>query len=211
MAEILNLESSRKRIAAHRGFREWSRLFRSLSEFDENTRWANLPDETLLFLCGPDAESRHTIYDLIMTTNRLGHGDDFEAQDFDRLTILLNGYFFITDQARFECMRRLGWLETIPKADRSIIELVMDSESYEYSSQLETPEPTPAHPAYEENRLSRGLDKPALVRKYAPEALRQFEEKVRLKNSPNARPIDGQPAERILLRLPAPRFSRREE
>ena len=116
MAETICLESRRKRIAAHRGFREWSRLFRSHSEFDENTRWANLPDETLLFLCGPDAESRHTLYDLIMTTNRLGRGDDFETQEFDRLTILMNGYFFITDQARFECMRRLGWLETIPKA-----------------------------------------------------------------------------------------------
>ena len=211
MAEIICLESHRKRSAAERGFREWNRLFRSIAEFDEKTRWADLPDEIILFLCDSGAKGKHALYDLIMRTNQLGCGDDFEAQEFDRLTVLMNGYFFITDQARFECMRRLGWIETIPKADRSIIELVMDSESYDYKAQFETPDPTPAHPAYEENRLSRGLDKATLVRKHAPEALRQFEEKVRPRNSSQACSPVGQPVERNLLELPGARFSHQEE
>ncbi|MGC8494444.1 MAG: hypothetical protein ACP5SH_22200 [Syntrophobacteraceae bacterium] len=212
MAEIFCLESLRKRNAADRGFREWKRIFRSFTEFDEKTRWADLPDEIILFASDSGAKGKHALYDLIMGANQLGCGDDFETRDFDRLSLLMNGYFFITDQARFECMRQLGWLETIPKADRSIIELVMDSESYDYKAQLETPDPTPLHPCYEENRLSRGLDKPALVRKYAPEALKQFEERVGSRNSHPARSTFRQSVEKSLLRLAGTRsFRKRQE
>ncbi len=118
-----------------------------------------------------------------MRSHRLGNGHDFETQAFDRLSILLNAYFFITDQARFECMRRLGWLETIPRADKPIIEVVMESGTYDYAALLEAPEPTPTHPAYEEDCQSRGIDRSALVRKHAPEAIRQFKQRVQEESS----------------------------
>ena len=183
MADIICLESHKNRKAADRGFREWRRLFRSITDFDEHTRWADLPDEIILFFCEEGPESKHAFYDLLMSSHRLGNGHDFETQPFERLTTLMNAYFFITDQARFECMRRLGWIETVPRADRSIIDLVMDSGTYEYAAQLETPAPSPAHPAYEEDCQSRGIDRPALVRKHTPEAIRQFNERVREESS----------------------------
>lgn len=174
MAGIVCLESHRKKKTADRGFREWRRLFRSITDFDEHTRWADLPDEIILYFCEEAPGSKHVFYDLLMSSQQLGNGHDFETQAFERLSILMNAYFFITDQARFECMRRLGWIEQVPRADRSIIDLVMDSKTYEYAAQLEAPTPLLAHPAYEEDRKSRGIDRAALVRKHTPEAIRLF-------------------------------------
>jgi hypothetical protein len=183
MAEIICLESRKHRKAAARGFREWRRIFQSMTDFDEHTRWADLPDEIILFFCEEGPESKHAFYDLLMSAHHGGNGHDFETQAYDRLSILMNAYFFITDQARFECMRRLGWLESIPRGDKPVIEVVMDSGTYDYAALLETPEPTSAHPAYEENRQSRGIDRAALVRQHIPEAIRKFEERVRGESS----------------------------
>ena len=141
MGTVVALASQRHKKAAERGFREWRRLFRSITDFDENTRWADLPDEVLLFFCEESHESQHGFYDLIMSAHHLGNGHDFESQAFERLTILMNAYFFIMDQGRFELMRRLGWLETVPRADRPIIEVVMESASFDYAALLETPPP----------------------------------------------------------------------
>ena len=178
MDALVSLASQKARRAAKRGFREWRRLFSSVAEFDEHTRWADLPDGALLFFVEESRESQHSFYDLLMSSHRLGSGYDFETQPFDRLTRLLNAYFFITDQARFECMRRLGWLDTIPRADHSIIDVVMDATTLEYASLMETPAPTPLHPAYAEDLESRGIDRAALVRKYTIEAIQSFRNRV---------------------------------
>lgn len=181
MANVVYLESHKRRIAARRGFMEWRRIFGSVIDLDEKTRWADLPDRMLLFFCEQTRESRQTFYDLIMKAHHLGNGVDFEVQAYDRLTVLMNAYFFMTDQARFECMRRLGWVEEIPRGEESIIEVVMDPATYEYKSLLQAPAPTFSHPAYEENRKSRGIDQAALVRKHTSEALDLFRKKVRMK------------------------------
>ncbi|HBZ54158.1 MAG TPA: hypothetical protein DEO88_02030 [Syntrophobacteraceae bacterium] len=183
MADIVCLESHKNKKAAERGFTEWRRIFRSIADFDGHTKWSDLPDEVILFFCEEGPESKHAFYDLLMRSHRLGDGHDLENQAFERLSILLNAYFFITDQARFECMRRLGWLETIPQAGKSIIEVVMESGTYDYGTLLEAPEPTPAHPTFEEDRQSRGIDRSALVRKHTPEAIRQFNDRLQGQSS----------------------------
>jgi hypothetical protein len=184
MGAVVSLASQKAKKAAERGFREWKRLFSSVADFDEHTRWADLPDEVILFFVEESRESQHGFYDLLMSSHRLGNGYDFEMQPFERLTMLLNAFFFVTDQTRFECMRRLGWLDTIPRADRSIIDVVMDAATFEYALLLETPPPTPLHPAYAEDVESRGIDRAALVRKHTVEAIRSFRERVGSKRSP---------------------------
>mgnify|MGYP000561555215 CR=1 FL=1 len=178
MGGVVSLQSHRSKRAAERGFREWRRLFQSVTAFDESTRWADLPDEVVLFFCEESPESRDGFYDLLMSVHHGASGREFESQPFDRLAMLLNAYFFITDQARFECMRRLGWIESIPRGDQPIIEVVMDTKTYDYTGLMETPAPTPRHPAYEEDTQSRGMDRAALVRKYTPDALESFRRKV---------------------------------
>lgn len=174
MGKVMSFASHKFRKAADRGFGEWRRLFSSITSFDEHTRWTDLPDEVIRFFCEETPESKHGLYDLIMNSHQLGSGYDFEAQPFERLSTLLNVYFFITDQARFECMRRLGWVEVVPGDDKPIIEVVMAAATYEYASLLETPAPTPLHPCYSEDVRSNGMDRAALVRRYAPQAIEQF-------------------------------------
>jgi hypothetical protein len=176
MGQVLSLNAQKHKRIAQRGFREWRRLFRSVTDFNEHTRWSDLPDDVILFFCEETPESKHGFYDLLMSAHHGGNGHEFEDQAFDRLTMMLNAYFFITDQARFECMRRLGWVESIPREDHSIIEVVLDSRTYEYTNLMETPPPTPEHPAYEEDVQSRGIDRAALVRRHTPEAIRLFKE-----------------------------------
>jgi hypothetical protein len=59
----------------------------------------------------------------------------------------------------------------------------MESGTYDYAALLEAPEPTPAHPAYEVDCQSRGIDRSALVRKHTPEAVRRFKERVQEESS----------------------------
>lgn len=178
MGQVLSLNARKQKRVAQRGFREWRRLFQSVADIGEHTRWSDLPDDVILFFCEETPESRHSFYDLLMSVHHGGNGHEFEAQPFERLSTMLNAYFFITDQARFECMRRLGWVESIPRGDSPIIEVVLDSQTYEYTSLMETPPPTPEHPAYEEDVRSRGIDRAAVVRKHAPEAVRLFKERI---------------------------------
>jgi hypothetical protein len=178
MGGIFSLQSHRKKRFAERGFREWRRIFQSFVGLDEHTRWVDLPDEMILFFCEESPESRNGFYDLLMSARHGSSGHDFESQPFDKLTTLLNAYFFLSDQARFECMRRLGWVDGIPGGDCSIVDVVLDSQTYEYTGLMETPAPTPQHPAYDENLRSWGMDRAALVRKYTPQALELFRDRL---------------------------------
>lgn len=191
MGKVISLRSHKYEKAAVMGFREWRRLFEPVADFDRHTRWADLPDEVVAYLCEENPESRHSFYDLIMRSRGPGTGHDFESQPHDRLTLLLNAYFFITDQARFECMRRLGWLKRIPRENQSILEVILESEDYDYPALLETPEPTPAHPACAEYFKSRDIERPALVRQSFPEAIRRFKTELENKTSARERTVHG--------------------
>ncbi len=183
MPKVVSFASHKFRKAADRGFGEWQRRFSSITFFDEHTRWTDLPDEVILFFCEETPASKHSLYGLIMNAQQLGSAHDFETQPFDRLSTLLNVYFFITDQVRFECMRRLGWVEVVPKGDQPIIEVAMTAATYDYASLLETPAPTPVHPCHAEDVRSNGMDRAALVRRYAPRAVEQFSAKTSEKKS----------------------------
>jgi|GEM_PF-425277 len=191
MGKVISLLSHKYQKAAEKGFQEWRRLFEPVADFDRHTRWADLPSEVVAFLCEENPDSRYSFYDLIMRSQGLGTGYDFERQPYQRLTLLMNAYFFIMDQARFECMRRLGWLERIPREEQSILEVIMESENYDYPALLETPEPTPAHPAYAEYLESRDLERSALIRRSFPEAIRRFKAELEGKTNATERRVHG--------------------
>ena len=78
MDKLIFLEKYKYKRAAQRGFRKWKRLFRSAMIIDEETRWSDLPDFVILFLCEDTRESRLTIYGLLMGALDLGRGYEFE-------------------------------------------------------------------------------------------------------------------------------------
>ncbi len=191
MGKVISLLSHKYQKAAEKGFQEWRRLFKPIADFDRHTRWADLPDEVVAFLCEENPDSQFILYNLIMRSQGLGTGYDFERQPYDRLTLLMNAYFFIIDQARFECMRRIGWLKRIPREEQSILEVIMESENYDYPTLMETTEPTPAHPAYAEYLKSCDLERSALVRKSFPEAIRLFKTEQERKTRGTERRVHG--------------------
>ena len=179
MAKVVSLESLKNQKAAKRGFREWQRRFKTLPILDEHTRWSDLPDELILFLAEDDEDSRPIIHDLLTGTLGLGSGYEFESLPPDQLLPLLDIYFILIDQVRFECMRRLGWVNEIPLGNKPIIGLIKDSKPGVISTLTETPRPTPKHPAYPEYCLLKEMEKMACIRRTIPEAVKQFQEKMK--------------------------------
>lgn len=174
MIKVISLESHRNQKAALRGFREWRRRFKSLPDLDEHTRWSDLPHDVILFLAEDDQEGRRLIHDLLMGTLGLGSGYEFESLPSEHLLPLLDVYFILIDQVRFECMRRLGWVQEIPWGEKPIIGLIRDYKQGVHPSLVDPPKLNPHHPDYPTfTRLSENEQR-VFIRKIIPEAVNQF-------------------------------------
>jgi hypothetical protein len=178
MGKVISLESLKNRKAAKRGFRDWQRLFKSLPALGENTRWSDLPDDVLLFLAEDDEEGRRLIHDLLMGSLGLGNGHEFESLPPTQLLPLLDTYFILIDQIRFECMRRLGWVQEIPLAENPIIQLIRDFAQGGNPYLMEPPKLNRKHPAYLEYSRLPDLDQRVFIRKTIPEAVKRLKERV---------------------------------
>ena len=179
MEKTVSLQSHKMKKAALRGFREWKRLLPSLSYMDETTRLMDLPDDLILFFCEDTPQSRVLIYDLLMGIYGLGSGYEFETLPPDTVSALLDPFFLITDQIRFDCLRRLNWARPSPAAEKPIVELVLDIRDKIPPEFLEIPPVTPQHPAYHLLRSNSLMEQAVLIRRLLPEAVSQFREKVR--------------------------------
>ncbi len=179
MEKTVSLQSHKMKKAALRGFREWKRLLPSLSYLDETTRLLDLPDDLILFFCEDTPRSRVLIYDLLMGIYGLGSGYEFESLPPETVSALLDPYFLITDQIRFDCLRRLNWTLPSPAAERPIVELVLEIRNKIPSEFLEIPQATPQHPAYPLLKPDSLMEQAVLIRRLLPEAISQFREKIR--------------------------------
>jgi coenzyme F420-reducing hydrogenase delta subunit len=188
-AKLRSLEGYKLKKAAKRGFREWSRVFQTIDGLHEHTRWSDLPDWVILFLCENSPECRLTVYNLLMNVSGLGSGFEFEILPPEKLMPLMGSYFILVDQVRFECMRRLGWVESIPWESKSIIEQVFESFRVSSPFMLPVPKMTPRHPGYEKIRGTDDLDYVTFLRKHIPDAIRAFRKsqmQVKLKDEERA-------------------------
>jgi hypothetical protein len=178
MTKVVSLESLKDQKAAKRGFREWQRRFRSMPILDEHSLWADLPDELLLFLAEDDEGGRQIIHDLLMGGLGLGSGYEFESLSSEKLLPLLDIYFLLIDQVRFECMRRLGWVHDIPLGLTPIIRLIREYKN-DRSPVLSTPPMlAPNHPAFLEFSLLSKIEQQSFIRRMIPEAVKQFQARV---------------------------------
>ena len=172
--KVVPLESYKLKRSADKGFKRWKYFFELPPYPDENTQWSDLSDRLILFLCEDSTESRLAIYDLLMGAYDLGRGYELESLPPPQLLPLLDVHLFITDQVRFECMRRLGWIEDIPKEGQPIIAQVLGVAGPKHTGRPETPKPGRQHPAYREYLKAKCFDRGVLVRQHIPDAIRQF-------------------------------------
>lgn len=178
MAEIIDLERFRSKIAADQGFRSW--LARFQEQFDPDTRLSDLSPSTLLYLGTPGEENLFVFFDLVMGAQGLGGSVRFRLDDLDNdiKMKIMDTAFGLVDLVRFEVMRRLGWVVTTAEAEAPIIDLVRQAWRLGAGSGQLCPVLAPEHPDYPAYARLTDMDRVVFLRRLIPRAMACFRDQV---------------------------------
>ena len=178
MAEIIDLERFRSKMAADQGFRSW--LARFQEQFGPDTRLRDLSPSTLLYLATPGEENLYVFFDLVMGAQGLGGSVRFrlDALDNEAKMKIMDSAFVLVDRVRFEVMRRLGWLAGAPEEEAPIIELVRLAWRPGAGFGQEAPVLAPDHPDYPAFVRLNAMDRMVFLRRLIPRAVACFRDRV---------------------------------
>jgi hypothetical protein len=174
VAEVVDLDRFRRKLAADKGFRTWLKRFQD--QFGPDTRLEDLAPETLLYLATPGEENLYVFFDLVMGTMGLGGAVRFRLGDLETATKLqiMDAAFALMDRVRFEVMRRLGWVEGVSGEDAPLIALVQQAWQQGSAFAQEVPRLAPSHPDYESFQKLGPIDQGTTIRRLIPRAVAQF-------------------------------------
>ena len=137
MKKIVDLQTYRLKAVEQRGFGPWRKRF--AESFDSKTRLADLSDQTLYFLAQPGEPSAFAYYEVIMGILNLGPAAKFHyLASADQMRVV-DLHLFLSDQVRFEMMRRLGWIEDFEGLKYSILELIQKFDEIKERCRLNPP------------------------------------------------------------------------
>jgi len=173
MSQVIDLKESRLLVAAKRGFRNWSPYFKE--EFGLTTRLSQISLKTLSFLAQGRDKCTFYLYDLIMNLKGLGSGFEFEELSPQKKMSVIDQYLFLLDRIRFECMKRMKWLESYPGGDFTLVELIVNFDKLAPRLQAEIPELSADYPGYKEYSKMNTFDKEVFVRKLIPQVLEEIQ------------------------------------
>jgi hypothetical protein len=178
MAEVIDLERFRSKIAADQGFRTW--LARFQEQFGPDTRLQDLSPSTLLYLATPGEENLYVFFDLIMGAQGLGGSVRFRLDDLDNdiKMKIMDTAFALVDQVRFEVMRRLGWVAALPETNVPIIKLVRQAWRLGSRFGQEAPVLAPDHPDYPAYARLNPMDRMVFLRRLIPRAVICFQDQL---------------------------------
>lgn len=178
VAEVIDLERFRARVAADQGFRSW--LGRFHEQFGPETRWEDLSPATLLYLASPGEENLYVFFDLIMGSRGLGGSLRFRLDDLEYAVKLkiMDTALALVDRVRFELMRRLGWVEGVPGGERPIIQLVQEAWRGQVEFAREIPGLAADHPDYQAYARLNHSDRGVFIRRLIPRAVDTFRERL---------------------------------
>jgi hypothetical protein len=174
MAEVIDLDGFRRKLAADQAFRTW--LARFQDQFGPGTRLSDLIPETLLYLASPGEDNLYVYFDLIMGARGLGGSVRFRLDDLDYQVKLkiMDTAFALVDRVRFEVMRRLGWVDEVPGMETPLIELVQQAWRKGAAFSRELPHLSAGHPEYESYLKLHPMDQAVFLRRLIPRAVSQF-------------------------------------
>ncbi len=174
MGELVDLERFRAKLAADQGFRTW--LTRFKEQFGPETRLKDLSPQTLLYLATPGEDHLYVYFDLIMGAQGLGGSVRFRLDDLDYTVKLkiMDTAFALVDRVRFEVMRRLGWVDTVPGMDTPLIEMVQQAWRKGSAFARELPHLSTRHPEYDGYLKLHPMDQAVFLRRLIPRAVSQF-------------------------------------
>jgi hypothetical protein len=178
VAEIIDLERFRSKIAADQGFHSW--LSRFQEQFGPETRLQDLSSSTLLYLATPGEENLFVFFDLVMGAQGLGGSVRFRLDDLDNdvKMQIMDTAFALVDRVRFEVMRRLGWVVPAPDAKAPIIQLVRRAWRLGAGFGQEPPALSPEHTDYPAYARLTPMDRVVFLRKLIPRAVACFRDQV---------------------------------
>jgi hypothetical protein len=174
MSRIIDLEEGRLLMAVRRGYRNWVSRFDE--EFGLKTRLCQVSLETLSYLAQGKDKGTFYLYDLIMNLKDLGSGFEFNELNPKQKMAVIDQYLFLLDRVRFECMKRLGWLETYPGEEFTLVELITQFDKLAPGLQASVPLLSKTHPGYKKFLAMNAFDRETFVRKLIPKALNEIQD-----------------------------------
>ncbi|MEJ5365554.1 MAG: hypothetical protein WHS86_10655 [Desulfosoma sp.] len=172
MGEVIALDEKRRRLRARRAFHLWEKRFGRL--FDENTSVHDLPDEVLAVLVQPGDVCTRLVQSLVVKVMTGEDAADLEGLSPPQKIRAIDLTLLMVDQIRFECMRRLGWVEPDPRTQWPIVDLLIRYVDGDAPGTQQTPGLLPSHPLYAQYEKAFAGDQAAFVRKLIPRAIEEF-------------------------------------
>jgi hypothetical protein len=178
MAEVIELERFRRKMAADQGFRTWLSRFRE--QFGPETRLKDLSNPTLLFLATPGEENLYVFFDLVMGARGWGTSVRFRLDDLDsaKKHQVLDIALGMLDRTRFEVMRRLGWVDRVPGEEHSLIQLLQDAQRQVLAFDQQIPVLSSHHPDFLNYQTLPLSERGTFLRRLIPSALAEFRRQV---------------------------------
>jgi hypothetical protein len=178
MADVIELEQFRRKLAADKGFRTWLNRFRE--QFGPQTSLSDLTDTTLLFLATPGDENLYVIFDLVMGAKGWGTSarfilDDLSSQIKQRI---LDLSLRLLDYFRFEILRRLKWVSGSKETGLPLLSLLDLVDSAPANQATPAPALLPDHPAYAEYEKLIPGERHVFIRRLIPPALAEFRQRL---------------------------------
>ena len=174
MAQVINLAKARLLIATRKGYQNWLTHFKE--EFGIETKISQLSIKTLCFLAQGRDQSSFYLYELIMNIHDLGSGFLFNELRAKEKIRVIDQSLFILDLIRFECMKRLGWLEKYAGEQYTLVELISNFDQIAPNIQACIPELSKGHPEYKVYSCMHPMDQETFIRKLIPQALKDLTE-----------------------------------
>ena len=174
MSRIIDMKEGQLHLAVKRGYRNWISRFKE--DFDEGTRLGDISSGTLSYLAQGRDKGTFYLYDLIMNIQGLGSGFEFNELSPKEQMRVIDRYLFLLDRVRFECMKRLGWLESYPGEEYALVELIVRFDSLAPGLQAGVPLLKKDHPGYTEYSSLNTMDREVFVRRLIPRALKEVQE-----------------------------------
>jgi hypothetical protein len=177
VAEVIELEQFRRKLAADQGFRTWLQRFRE--QFGPQTRLSDLTDSTLSFLATPGDENLYVIFDLVMGAKGWGTSTRFILDDLPSQTKqrILDLSLRLLDYFRFEILRRLGWVEGLEKAKLPLLALLEAVDAAPANQATPAPALQPGHPAFADYDNLIPSERHVFIRRLIPPALAEFRQR----------------------------------
>ena len=97
-----------------------------------------------------------------MNLQGLGSGFEFNELDTKDKMSVIDRYLFLLDQIRFEYIKRLGWLESYPGEEFTLVELIIQFDQLAPGLRAKPPSLSKDHPDYSKFRDMNSFQKEEL-------------------------------------------------